>query len=128
MRDSGAEGWVKQVSVRALTSTAPAAKKENSGGFFANLARGVTRLLGGSSDDSQDQGNVTVGIRGLAAEDLAAAIPDPIELEKMESYRADRDQAFRFAGEERLTAQTIEYPSAAGASSGSAPASGRQNE
>jgi len=128
VRDSGAEGWVKQVSVRPLTTTVSAPKKEESGGFFANLARGVTRLLGGSSDDSQNQGSVTVGIRGLAAEDLATAIPDPDELEKMESYRADRDQAFRFAGEEQLTAQSIDYLPAAGAGSGSPPAAGRGDE
>lgn len=113
--DSGVEGWVKQVSVRPLTNTASAPKKEKTGGFFANLARGVTRLLGGSSDDSRNQENVTVGIRGLAAEDLTAAMPDPGELETMESYRADRDQAFRFAAEEQLTTQTIEYlPAASG--------------
>jgi len=116
---SGAEGWVKQVSVRpvAKAAAAPEKKKKKSGGFFANLARGVTRLLGGSSQAPQDQGNVTVGIRGLAPEDLRAAIPDPGELDKMEGFRADRDQAFRFASEERLTAQTVEYLRAAGSGS-----------
>jgi len=115
---SGTEGWVKQVSVRAAANAAaPAPKKKKSGGFFANLARGVTRLLGGSSGAPQDQGNVTVGIRGLTPEDLMAAIPDPGELDKMEGFRADRDQAFRFAGQERLTAQTVDYLGAAGSSS-----------
>ena len=129
VRDGGAEGWVKQVSVRPLTTSASAPKKkEDSSGFFANLARGITRLLGGSRDDSPSEGNATVGIRGLAAEDLAAAIPDPAELDEMESYRADRDQAFRFASEEQLTAQTIDYLPAAGTSAGSPPASGRRDE
>jgi hypothetical protein len=32
----------------------------------------------------------------------------------MDTIRADRDQAFRFASEERLTAQSIEYLTAAG--------------
>jgi peptidoglycan hydrolase-like protein with peptidoglycan-binding domain len=108
VEDGGAEGWVKQVSVRAAeTATAPS--KTESGGFFANLARGVSRLLGGASETPQDQGNVTVGIRGLAPEDLASAVPNPGELDKMESFRADRDQAYRFASAEKLTAQTIEY-------------------
>ncbi len=114
---SGTEGWVKQVSVRPAAKAAAAPAKKKSGGFFANLARGVTRLLGGSSQAPQDQGNVTVGIRGLAPEDLMAAIPDPGELDKMEGFRADRDQAFRFAGEEQLTAQTVEYLRAAGSGS-----------
>ncbi|GMQ75785.1 MAG: hypothetical protein BMS9Abin01_1043 [Gammaproteobacteria bacterium] len=121
---SGAEGWVKQVSVRPAAQAAAAPEKKKSGGFFANLARGVTRLLGGSSREPQDQGNVTVGIRGLAPEDLMAAIPDPGELDKMEGFRADRDQAFRFASEERLTAQTVEYLRAAGSSSQSPAVSG----
>ena len=51
------------------------------------------------------------------------AIPDPGELDKMESFRAGRDQAFRFAGEEQLTAQTIEYLPAAGAGSQTSPVS-----
>lgn len=105
------EGWVKQSSVRAESragAAAPAPKKE-SGGFFANLSRGISRLLGGSREAPRDQGNVTVGIRGLAPEDLAATVPDPGELEEMEGYRADRDTAYRFAGEERLSAQTVEY-------------------
>jgi peptidoglycan hydrolase-like protein with peptidoglycan-binding domain len=114
--DSGSEGWVKQASVRAVSDTASApSKKKKSGGFFASLARGVSRLLGGSSDTPEDQGSVTVGIRGLAPEDLASTIPDPGELDRMESYRADQDQAFRFASEEQLTTQTIEYLTAADA-------------
>jgi hypothetical protein len=69
---------------------------------------------------------VTVGIRGLAPEDLASAIPNRGELDKMESFRADRDQAFRFAGEEQLTAQTIEYiPDAQASSPGAAASGGR---
>lgn len=126
VKSSGSEGWVKQSSVRAAaeTASAPAASKKKSGGFFANLSRGISRLLGGSKDEPQDQGNVTVGIRGLAPEDLAATVPDSAELDKMEGFRADRDQAYRFAGEEQLTAQTIEYMEPAGASS-SSPATSR---
>ena len=118
VKSSGKEGWVKQSSVRAVTDQAAAPSKKKSGGFFANLSRGISRLLGGSRDEPQDQGNVTVGIRGLAPEDLAATIPDPAELDEMESYRADRDAAYRFAGEEQLTAQTVEYfePAGTGAS------------
>ena len=114
VKASGSEGWVKQSSVGAAAQTAAAPAKKKSGGFFANLSRGITRLLGGSRDEPQDQGNVTIGIRGLAAEDLAATIPDPAELEKMEGFRADRDQAYRFAGEERLTAQSVDYIELAG--------------
>ena len=127
VKGARSEGWVKQVSVRASAQAATPPKKE-SGGFFANLARGVSRLLGGSSDAPQNQGNVTVGIRGLAPEDLANAIPNPGELDKMESFRADRDQAYRFAGEEQLTAQTVEYIPAAEAASGAGATSGGRRE
>jgi peptidoglycan hydrolase-like protein with peptidoglycan-binding domain len=128
VKNSGSEGWVKQLSVRATAKAASAPSKKKSSGFFANLSRGISRLLGGSSDAPQDQGSVTVGIRGLAAEDLATAIPDPGEVEKMEGFRADRDHAFRFASEERLTAQSIEYLSAAGADTGAPAVSGGRDD
>lgn len=119
---SGAEGWVKQVSVRSVSDGHAAPAEKKSGGFFAGLARGISRLLGGSRDTPQSQGSVTVGVRGLAPEDLESAIPDVGELEKMESYRVDEQQAFRFAAEERLTAENIEYldvtPAAPAPSSG----------
>lgn len=124
-----AEGWVEQSSVRADTpaAAAPVGKKK-SGGFFANLSRGIARLLGGSRDVPEDQGNVTVGIRGLAPEDLAATIPDPAELEEMEGFRSDRDGAYRFAGEAHLTVQSIEYFEPAGApASGPAATGGRED-
>lgn len=128
VKSSGSEGWVKNVSVAAVGGTASAPRKKKSEGFFANLARGVSRLMGGSPDPPEEQGSVTVGIRGLAAEDLASAIPDPAELDKMESYRADRDKAFRFAGEEQLTAQTVEYIEVAGSESASPAVSGGRDE
>jgi hypothetical protein len=128
VKSSGSEGWVKQVSVVAVGGTAAPPRKKKSEGFFANLARGVSRLMGGSPDPPEEQGSVTVGIRGLAPEDLVSAIPDPKELDKMESYRADRDQAFRFAGEERLTAQTVEYIQGAESGSSSSNRSGGRNE
>jgi SH3-like domain-containing protein len=128
VKSSGAEGWVKNVSVVAVGGTASAPPKKKSEGFFANLARGVSRLMGGSPDPPEEEGSVTVGIRGLAPEDLARAIPDPAELDKMESYRADRDQAFRFAGAEKLTAQTVEYIQAAGGGSSSPAPSGGRDE
>jgi hypothetical protein len=46
----------------------------------------------------------------------------------MESFRADRDQAYRFAGEEQLTAQTIDYIPAADADSQAGAASGGRRE
>lgn len=115
LSDGGLEGWVKQVSVRALSDTAAAPSERKSGGFFAGLARGISRLLGGSSESPEEQGSVTVGIRGLTPEDLAGAIPDAGELDKMEEFRADQDQAYRFAAEEQLTTQTIEYLEGSGA-------------
>lgn len=128
VKNSGSEGWIKQLSVRAATETASAPSKKKSGGFFASLSRGISRLLGGSSDAPRDHGNVTVGIRGLAAEDLAATIPDPGEVDKMEGFRADRDLALRFASEEKLTAQTIEYLTAAGTGTASPAVSGGRDE
>ena len=42
----------------------------------------------------------------------------------MEGYRADRDAAYRFAGAEQLTAQTVDYLAPAAASSESTPTGG----
>ena len=128
VKSNGSEGWVKQVSVVAVTETAPASRKKVSEGFFASLARGVSRLMGGASEPPEEQVSVTVGIRGLAPEDLASAIPDPDELDRMESYRADRDQAFRFAAEEQLTTETVEYIQAAGTGSSTPAVSGGRAE
>jgi hypothetical protein len=69
-----------------------------------------------------------VGIRGLAPEDLASTIPDPGEVEEMESYRADQDHAFRFAAQVQLTTQSIEYLQPAGATTQSPSASGRRED
>lgn len=124
IEDDAAEGWVKQASVRPLSEAAAAPKEAQSGGFFAGLARGITRLLGGSSDAPRDQGSVTVGIRGLAPEDLASAIPDAGELDEMESYRADDQRALRFAAEERLSAQTVDYFDPGEPGAAAVPASG----
>ena len=125
LEDDGAEGWVKQASVRSVSDAAASPSEERGGGFFAGLARGITRLLGGSDDTPRDQGSVTVGIRGLAPEDLAGSIPDLGELDEMESYRADGQQALRFAAEERLTAQTIDYLDSAAATTATPAAAGR---
>lgn len=124
---TGAEGWIARTSVASNVETAPAPRRESSGGFFANLSRGISRLLGGSRDAPEDEGNVTVGIRGLAPEDLATAVPDPAEVDKLEGYRADRETAYRFAGEERLTAQSVEYFAPVGGASGPGVSGGRED-
>jgi peptidoglycan hydrolase-like protein with peptidoglycan-binding domain len=113
------EGWLKFSSVRSTEKQASSAPQKKKGGFWANLTRGVTSMLGGGDPNQGGQGTVTVGVRGLAAEDLAATIPDPAEVDKMESYRADSEQAYRFAGEAKLTAQTVDYLPAAGGSDSS---------
>lgn len=83
-------------------------KSEN--GYFSNLARSVTGLLGGpgrSSSTSSNDG--TVGIRGLEAEKLREARSDINELKEMESYKVDARDANMFANEVNLVARNIDY-------------------
>ena len=90
---SGATGWVHLFDIGP--ASAPAA--ESSGGSIAGSAlRGVTGLFGGSRTSTQT--GSTAGIRGLGAEDLAQAQPNPQALTQMEALRAPEADVRSFAG------------------------------
>lgn len=93
------EGWVKML---ALRYGAPGAAKQGDTGIsqLFNVART------GSSGTQ-----VTTGVRGLDADMIKAAQPNPGELAKLESYAANKDASARFARSAKLQAQTVEYPS-----------------
>jgi len=80
-------------------------------GFFPNLARSVSSLLSGPHSAGTETGSstATIGIRGLGAEELHAANPDPAALQKMESYGTGRDDAASFARDAKLVAQSVAY-------------------
>ena len=53
---------------------------------------------------------VTTGVRGLDAEQLATAQPNPAELQKLEGFAADRGAAEKFASQGKLSARPVDYP------------------
>jgi hypothetical protein len=96
--EGGAEGWVRMLALRY--AGAGEAKQGDAGISQAlNVARTGT-----------SGAQVTTGVRGLDAEQLANARPNPAELRKMESYSASRDSADGFAARGKLSAQRVDYP------------------
>ena len=96
---SGAdEGWVRML---ALRFGAPGEAKKGDSGItqIFNVARTGTSGT-----------QVTTGARGLDADQLANAQPNPAELAKMQGFAADRAAAEIFAAKGKLAATAVEYP------------------
>jgi hypothetical protein len=49
-------------------------------------------------------------VRGLDAEQLATAQPNPAELAKLEKFAADRGDAEKFAAQGKLAPTSVDYP------------------
>ena len=96
--EGGAEGWVRMLGLR-YAGTGEA--KQGGAGISQVLNVARTGTSGAQ---------VTTGVRGLDAEQLANARPNPAELRKMESYSASRDGAEDFAAKGKLSAQRVDYP------------------
>ncbi|HTT08008.1 MAG TPA: hypothetical protein VMH34_04380 [Gammaproteobacteria bacterium] len=79
--------------------------------FFARLSRGTTGLLGSHSRAPDTNQGVTpsLGIRGLSAEDLRTATPNPQALQQMEGYQSNPGEAASFAQMAQLSAQNVPY-------------------
>ena len=92
------EGWVRMLSLRLGGSSA--AKPGASG---VNQLFNVART--GSSGTQ-----VTTGVRGLDAEQIANAQPNPAELAKLEKFAADRNAAEGFAAQGKLAPASVAYP------------------
>jgi hypothetical protein len=85
---NGVSGWLH------LFDLGPAGATESSGSALGGALRGVTGLLGGGRPS---QAGTTAGIRGLGAEDLARAQPNPYEVAQMEKLRLGESEARSFA-------------------------------
>ena len=100
--EGGAEGWVRMLALRY--AGAGEAKRGNAGiAQMLNVARSGTSGT-----------QVTTGVRGLDAEQLANAKPNAGELKKMENYAASKDNAEGFAAKGKLRAQRVDYPKEGG--------------
>lgn len=96
---AGAEGWVKLLALR-YGGPGAAAKPGDSG-----LSQAFNVARTGTSGTQ-----VTTGVRGLEAEQIVNARPNPDELAKMSGYAADRDSAAGFAAQAKLEPRSVEYP------------------
>ena len=93
--DAG-EGWVRMLALRFGSTTKPGAS-------------GATQIYNVARTGSSGT-QVTTGVRGLDAEQLANARPNPAELAKLQSFAADRNAAQEFAQQGKLTARPVDYP------------------
>lgn len=97
----GASGWVHMFDLGPQSgSAAPASNAATSG------LRGLGGLFGGNSGPTTTATS-TVGIRGLGAEDIANAQPNPAAVGQAESLRVNADQARQFANSASLHSREV---------------------
>lgn len=92
------DGWVRML---ALRFGGPGEAKRGDSGV-AQLFNAARTGTSGAQ--------VTTGARGLDAEQLANAQPNPAELAKMDKFAADAGAAAGFAAKGKLSATAVEYP------------------
>lgn len=97
----GAAGWVHMFDLGPQSgSSAPSSNAATSG------LRGLTGIFGGGSG-STNTATSTVGLRGLGAEDIANAQPNPAAVDQAEGLRVNADQARQFASNAALQPRTV---------------------
>ncbi len=97
----GATGWVHMFDLGPQSGAAANSNNSAAGGL-----RGLGGLFGGNSG-STTTATSTVGIRGLDAEDIAKAQPNPAAVGRVEGMRVNADQARQFASSASLQARDV---------------------
>src|SRR5687767_10401501 len=90
------EGWVRMLALR-FGGAAPKPGASGASQLF-NVARTGTSGT-----------QVTTGVRGLDADQLANAQPNQAEMKKLRSFAATKDAATGFAAQGKLEAKSVEY-------------------
>ena len=98
VKSASGDGWVRMLSLRLGGS---AAAKPG--------ASGVSQLFNVARTGTSGT-QVTTGVRGLDAEQIANAQPNPAELAKLEKFAADRNAAEGFATQGKLSPTSVAYP------------------
>jgi hypothetical protein len=98
VKATAGEGWVRMLALR-FGGSASAKPGASGASQLFNVARTGTSGT-----------QVTTGVRGLDAEQIAAARPNPAELTKLEQFAADRNAAESFAAQGKLAARPVDYP------------------
>lgn len=99
----GKAGWVRVFHLRFAT-TAEVSSSGGVGGLFSSVGSAL-----GGRQTTQKTTIATVGIRGLSPDDLKNAAPDAEALKRVQSYRADKASAERFAREGKLADVRVDY-------------------
>lgn len=94
----GGEGWVRMLSLRFGGATAPKPG-----------ASGLTQMFNVARTGTSGT-QATTGVRGLDAEQIANAQPNPAELARLGNFAADRGAAASFAAQGELDAKKVDYP------------------
>jgi hypothetical protein len=98
VKAAGGEGWVRMLSLRygGATTAKPGAS-------------GVTQMFNVARTGTSGT-QVTTGVRGLDAEQIVNAQPNPNELAKLQNFASERPAAETFATQGKLEAQSVAYP------------------
>jgi hypothetical protein len=97
---AGAAGWVHLFDVGPASGSGSNA--------VAGALRSVTGLFSRPAAQRTTASTSTIGIRGLGAEDLAQAQPDPQAVARMEALRQSDNDARQFARRAQLTPVSVE--------------------
>ncbi|MEC9340221.1 MAG: SH3 domain-containing protein [Pseudomonadota bacterium] len=94
----GVTGWAHMTGLRLAAPRVSA----RAGGFFRWFG-------GGARVATNETANVTIGVRGISAADLAQAQPNLAALAQMEAIPSGAAIGNRFGAQRQLTAQTVDY-------------------
>ncbi|RYX94629.1 MAG: SH3 domain-containing protein [Comamonadaceae bacterium] len=102
----GSNGWVHMFDVAPVNAPANATVAGNAG---TTALRGITSFFtkAGTPPNPSNMPISTVGIRGLGAEDIANAQPNPQAVAMADSARLDAAQARQFAAGAPLVARAV---------------------
>jgi hypothetical protein len=101
--EAGQTGWLHLFDVGPASGAANTQAGGGSG-TGSNVLRNVTGLFSKGSTTSTSAS----GIRGVTAEDIANAQPNPAAVNQMEALRQTEDQARRFASGAAIAAVSVE--------------------
>jgi len=98
----GATGWVHMFDLGPQSGSASSSNNTATSGL-----RSLGGLFGGNNG-SATTATSTVGIRGLGAEDIANAQPNPAAVGQAEGLRVNAEQARQFASNAALQPRTVQ--------------------
>lgn len=103
-------GWVQITTAGGVSGWAHMTGLKLAAPSFSQRAGGFFRWFGGGTRVATNEtANVTIGVRGISAADLAQAQPNLTALAQMEAIPSGVAIGNRFGAQRQLTAQTVDY-------------------